>query len=58
MLGGQNSILKSDTVQYGFVAAGLGLALYYTGTASPVSLADIKPEFVNEAFPCQNGLIS
>lgn len=51
MLGGQNSILKSDAVQYSLVAAGLGLALYYTGTASPVSLSDVKLQFVNEAFP-------
>ncbi|WP_319543470.1 sodium:solute symporter family protein [uncultured Pseudodesulfovibrio sp.] len=51
MLGGQNSILKSDAVQYSMVAIGLGLALYYTGTASSISLTDVKLQFVNEAFP-------
>lgn len=50
-LGGQNSILKSDVVQYGLVAVGLLLALYYAGTASPVSLSDIELQFTNEAFP-------
>ena len=51
LLGGQNSIMKSDVVQYGLVAAGLGLALYYVGTASPVSLADVNLQWTNEAFP-------
>jgi SSS family solute:Na+ symporter len=51
LLGGQNSIIKSDVVQYGLVAAGLGLALYYTATASPVSLGDVDLQWTNEAFP-------
>lgn len=51
MLGGQNSILKSDAVQYSLVAAGLGLALFYTAGASPVSLQDVQLQFVNQAFP-------
>ncbi|NDV19277.1 hypothetical protein GO013_07570 [Pseudodesulfovibrio sp. JC047] len=51
MLGGQNSILKSDAVQYGFVAIGLTLALYFTASASPISLNDIPVQFVNDAFP-------
>jgi SSS family solute:Na+ symporter len=51
MLGGQHSILKSDAVQYALVAGGLGLALYYTGSASPVSLSEVRLEFVNDAFP-------
>jgi len=51
MLGGQNSILKSDFVQYFLVIVGLALALYYTGHASSVSLMNIKLEFVNDAFP-------
>jgi len=50
LLGGQNSILKSDAVQYGMVAAGLLMALYYTGSASTVSLSDIPVEFVNSDF--------
>ncbi|QGY38952.1 hypothetical protein GM415_01975 [Pseudodesulfovibrio cashew] len=51
VLGGQNSILKSDVVQYGFVGLGLLLALYYAGAASPLSLADVNLEFANEGFP-------
>jgi SSS family solute:Na+ symporter len=51
MLGGQNSILKSDAVQYAFVAAGLGLALAYAGSASPVSLRSIDLQLVNDSFP-------
>lgn len=51
VLGGQNSILKSDFVQYGLVTLGLLLALYYAATASSVHLADIPLQFTNEAFP-------
>ncbi len=51
VLGGQNSILKSDVVQYGLVAVGLLMALYFAGTASPISLTDIDIQFTNEAFP-------
>lgn len=51
LLGGQNSIMKSDVVQYGLVAAGLGLALYYTASASPVSLANVNLQWTNETFP-------
>jgi len=50
-LGGQNSILKSDVVQYGLVVAGLLLALFYAGSASSVSIADMRFEFLNEGFP-------
>ncbi len=51
VLGGQNSILKSDAVQYALVAIGLLLALYYAGSASTVSLADVDLQFTNDAFP-------
>jgi SSS family solute:Na+ symporter len=51
LLGGQNSILKSDAVQFAMLAAGLVLALYFTGTASTVSLGDVPIQFANEAFP-------
>jgi len=51
LLGGQNSIMKSDVVQYGLVAGGLGLALYYTAMASPVSLGSVDLQWTNEAFP-------
>ena len=51
VLGGQNSILKSDAVQFAMVAAGLGLALGFTAAHSPVSLAEIPLQLTNDAFP-------
>ncbi|WP_419786508.1 sodium:solute symporter family protein [Pseudodesulfovibrio sp.] len=51
VLGGQNSILKSDAVQFSMLAAGLLLALGFTAVHSPVSLADIPLQFTNDAFP-------
>jgi len=51
VLGGQNSILKSDTVQYCMVLAGLLLALYFAATASPVTLQEVPLQFTNESFP-------
>jgi SSS family solute:Na+ symporter len=50
-LGGQNSILKSDVVQFVIVAVGLLFALYFVGNASSVSLSDIPLQFTNDAFP-------
>jgi SSS family solute:Na+ symporter len=51
VLGGQNSILKSDAVQYSMVLAGLLLALYFAATASPVTLREIPLQFTNTSFP-------
>ncbi|MEF2230315.1 MAG: sodium:solute symporter family protein [Pseudodesulfovibrio sp.] len=51
VLGGQNSILKSDAVQFAMVAAGLGLALGFTAASSPVSLSEIPLQLTNDAFP-------
>lgn len=50
VLGGQNSILKSDAVQYSLVAAGLLMALYFVSSVSPISLSDIPLQFTNEQF--------
>lgn len=49
-LGGQNSILKSDVVQFAMVAVGLGLALFYTASASNVTLSTVNFQFTNEQF--------
>jgi len=51
VLGGQNSILKSDAVQFAMLAGGLLLALCFTAAHSPVSLADAPLELTNDAFP-------
>ncbi|TVM33309.1 sodium:solute symporter family protein [Oceanidesulfovibrio marinus] len=51
VLGGQNSILKSDAVQFAMVIVGLLLALYFTKSASSVSLSSIPLQFTNDAFP-------
>lgn len=51
VLGGQNSILKSDAVQYCMVLVGLMLALYFAATASPVELREVPLQFTNESFP-------
>jgi SSS family solute:Na+ symporter len=51
VLGGQNSILKSDAVQFGLLGGGLLLALYFTGTASPVTLDAVPLQLTNDAFP-------